>query len=296
MFWKKLSKYNCSSFIKTKLIQFVTILIIFAVTNCNKFIMSLFSDNIRALRLKHKISQEKLAESLQITRGRYVKYEDGTSEAPYDILKKIAQHYHISIDLLLSVDVRKIDVQDLLKLENNRLILPIQVDREGDDFIEIVTQKVKAGYLNGYADPEYIENLQQISLPFLGPGKHRGFPVEGDSMPPHEDGSIIIGRYVERLGEVQDGKTYILITKSEGMVYKRLNKNKKNILVLESDNSFYPKYDVKVSDILEIWEYECNIGRSDKRQEMSETQITKELLLEVKREVSEIKNSILNIS
>lgn len=296
MSWKKLSKYNCSSFIKTKLIQFVTILIIFAVTNCNKFIMSLFSDNIRALRLKHKISQEKLAESLQITRGRYVKYEDGTSEAPYDILKKIAQHYHISIDLLLSVDVRKIDVQDLLKLENNRLILPIQVDREGDDFIEIVTQKVKAGYLNGYADPEYIENLQQISLPFLGPGKHRGFPVEGDSMPPHEDGSIIIGRYVERLGEVQDGKTYILITKSEGMVYKRLNKNKKNILVLESDNSFYPKYDVKVSDILEIWEYECNIGRSDKRQEMSETQITKELLLEVKREVSEIKNSILKIS
>lgn len=296
MSWKKLSKYNCSSFIKTKLIQFVTILIIFAVTNCNKFIMSLFSDNIRALRLKHKISQEKLAESLQITRGRYVKYEDGTSEAPYDILKKIAQHYHISIDLLLSVDVRKIDVQDLLKLENNRLILPIQVDREGDDFIEIVTQKVKAGYLNGYADPEYIENLQQISLPFLGPGKHRGFPVEGDSMPPHEDGSIIIGRYVERLGEVQDGKTYILITKSEGMVYKRLNKNKKNILVLESDNSFYPKYDVKVSDILEIWEYECNIGRSDKRQEMSETQITKELLLEVKREVSEIKNRVLKIS
>lgn len=258
--------------------------------------MSLFSDNIRALRLKQKISQEKLAESLQITRGRYVKYEDGTSEAPYDILKKIAQHYHISIDLLLSVDVRKIDVQDLLKLENNRLVLPIQVDREGKDFIEIVTQKVKAGYLNGYADPEYIENLRQISLPFLGPGKHRGFPVEGDSMPPHEDGSIIIGRYVERLGEVQDGKTYILITKSEGMVYKRLNKNKKNILVLESDNSFYPKYDVKVSDILEIWEYECNIGRSDKRQEMSETQTTKELLLEVKREVAEIKSSILNIN
>ncbi|MWB93061.1 helix-turn-helix domain-containing protein [Flavobacterium sp. GA093] len=257
--------------------------------------MSLFSDNIRALRVKQKISQEKLAENLQITRGRYVKYEDGTSEAPYDILKKIAHYYHISIDLLLSVDVRKINMQDLLELENNRLILPIQVDAAGENFIEVVTQKVKAGYLNGYADPEYIESLQQISLPFLGPGKHRGFPVEGDSMPPHESGSIIIGRYVERLGEVQDGKTYILITKNEGMVYKRLNKNKQNSLVLASDNSFYPNYEVKLSDIIEIWEYKCNIGRSDKKQELSETESLRELILEVKREVLELKeNSIIS--
>jgi len=252
--------------------------------------MSLFSDNIRALRVKNKVSQEKLAESLKITRGRYVKYEDGTSEAPYDILKKLAYYFHISIDLLLSVDIRKIDMHDLLKLENNRLILPIQVDREGENYIEVVTQKVKAGYLNGYSDPEYIESLQQISLPFLGSGKHRGFPVEGDSMPPHEDGSIIIGRYVERLGDVQDGKTYILITKNEGMVYKRLNKNKKNALVLESDNSYYPNYEVRLSDIIEIWEYQCNIGRTDKKQELNEIESMKELLLEVKREVMEIKN------
>jgi transcriptional regulator with XRE-family HTH domain len=252
--------------------------------------MSLFSDNIRVLRVRHKISQEKLAQSLQITRGRYVKYEDGTSEAPYDILKKIAQYFHMSIDLLLSVDIRKINMDDLLKLENNRLVLPIQVDLHGENFIEVVTQKAKAGYLNGYADPEYIESLQQISLPFLGPGKHRGFPVEGDSMPPHQDGSIIVGRYIERLGDVQDGKTYILITKNEGMVYKRLNKNKKNALVLESDNSFYPNYEVRLSDIVEIWEYQCNIGRTDKKQELNEMEDLKELILEVKREVMEIKS------
>jgi transcriptional regulator with XRE-family HTH domain len=128
--------------------------------------MSLFSDNIRTLRVNHKISQEKLAENLCIARGRYAKYEEGRSEAPYDILKKIAHYYHISIDLLLSVDVRKIDTEDLLKLENNRLVLPIMVDRDGENFIEVVTQKVKAGYLNGYADPEYIESLQQIHFLF----------------------------------------------------------------------------------------------------------------------------------
>jgi transcriptional regulator with XRE-family HTH domain len=276
----------------TKLVQMLTNLIIFVVTNYNKIPMSLFSDNIRNLRVQHKISQEKLAESLGITRGRYVKYEDGTSEAPYEILKKIAHYYHISIDLLLSVDIRKIPVDDLLQLENNRLVLPITVDTKGENFIEVVTQKVKAGYLNGYADPEYIENLQQISLPFLGPGKHRGFPVEGDSMPPHEDGSIIVGKYIEKLGDVKDGKTYILITKSEGMVYKRLNKNKKNVLFVESDNSFYPVYEVKVSDILEIWEYVCNIGLTDEKQQVPETVSVTDMFLELKREISDLKLGI----
>jgi len=251
--------------------------------------MSLFSDNIRNLRVQHKISQEKLAESLGITRGRYVKYEDGTSEAPYEILKKMAHYYHISIDLLLSVDVRKIPVDDLLQLENNRLVLPIMVDNKGENFIEVVTQKVKAGYLNGYADPEYIESLQQISLPFLGLGKHRGFPVEGDWMPPHENGSIIVGRYIEKLGDVKDGKTYILITKIEGMVYKRLNKNKKNTLVVASDNRFYPPYEVKVSSILEIWEYVCNIGLTDEKQQAKETASVTDMFLELKRDINELK-------
>lgn len=252
--------------------------------------MSLFSDNIRYLRAEKKISQEKLAESLGITRGRYVKYEDGTSEAPYEILKSISYFYHISIDLLLSVDVRKVPMDELLKLEDNRLLLPITVDKYGESFIEVVPHKAKAGYLTGYADPEFIESLQYISLPFLGSGKFRGFPVEGDSMPPHEDGSIIVGRYVENLGGVVDGKTYIFITKDEGIVYKRLNKNKKNVLVVESDNSFYPPYEVKASDILEIWEYKCNIGLSDRKQEISETESVKDMFLELKREINELKN------
>lgn len=254
--------------------------------------MSLFSDNIRALRSKHKTSQEKVAEGLQITRGRYVKYEDGTSEAPYDILKKIAQYYQISIDLLLSVDIRKIEVGDLLKLENNRLILPIQVDQMGENRIEVVTQKVKAGYLSGYADPEYIEQLQQISLPFLGNGKYRGFPVEGDSMPPHQDGDIIVGRYLEQLGQVLGDKTYIIITRSGGMVYKRLNKNKEDTLIVSSDNYFYPPYEIRASDILEIWEYQCNIGRSDKKNEVLENVNIKNMFVEIKNEITDLKNSI----
>jgi len=254
--------------------------------------MSLFSENIKYLRIKKGVSQQFVADAVAIPRPRYAKYEDGKNFPPPETLLALSRYFAMSIDLLLSVDVRKIPMGDLLKLENNRLLLPITVDPLGNNMIEIVTQKARAGYLNGYSDPEYIESLQQISLPFLGPGKHRGFPVEGDSMPPHEPGSIIVGKYVERLEDVMDGRTYILITKSEGMVYKRLNKNKKNTLVVESDNRFYPPYEVRVSDILEIWEYECSIGRSDRKSEANDTEEVKGMFMELKREIGEVRKRL----
>ena len=247
--------------------------------------MSLFSDNIRFLRLQKKFSQEKLAEELLITRARYVKYESGTSEAPYDILKRIAYYYHYSVDILLSVDIRKVDINGLIRLDDNRILLPITVDKEGENSIEIIPQKAKAGYLTGYSDPEFIEGLQQISLPFLRNGKFRAFPVSGDSMPPHGDGSFIIGKYIESLGEVRDGKTYILLTKDEGIVYKRLNKNGKNSLVLSSDNTFYEPYSVKISDVLEIWEYACSIATKESEPDDVQPQSIRDMFYSLRNDI-----------
>lgn len=252
--------------------------------------MSLFSDNIRFLRIQKNISQEKLATALLIARARYVKYESGTSEAPYDILKRISKFYHVSIDLLLNVDLRKIDMDGLLKLEDNRILLPITIDTGGENTIEIIPQKAKAGYLNGYSDPEFIEGLQQISLPFLKNGKFRAFPVSGDSMPPHRDGSFIIGKYVESLGEVRDGRTYILLTKNEGIVYKRLNKNGRNSLVLSSDNSFYEPYSVRASDVLEIWEYACSIATNEFEPDSLEPQSIRDMFNSLRNEIKALKH------
>lgn len=76
-------------------------------------------------------------------------------------------------------------------MEDNRILLPITIHKSGKDYIEILPQKAKAGYLSGYSDPEFIEKLQQMQLPFIRQGKHRAFPIEGDSMPPHREGPLL---------------------------------------------------------------------------------------------------------
>src|SRR5690606_28468605 len=153
--------------------------------------MSILSENMRYLRGQLKSSQQKVADALLITRGRYAKYEDGAAEPPLDILLKISRYYHVSIDLLLSVDLRKISLKEIMELPDNRIILPVVVNGGKENKIEIIPHKASMGYLDGYADPEYIESLQTISLPFLGSGKYRAFPAGGDSMPPHKDGSYV---------------------------------------------------------------------------------------------------------
>lgn len=225
--------------------------------------MSILSENMRYLRGQLKCSQLKVAEDLMITRGRYAKYEDGASEPPLELLMKISRYFHVSIDLLLSVDLRRISLKQIMELPDNRILLPIAVDGNGDNKIEIIPHKASMGYLNGYSDAEYIESLQNISLPFLGSGKYRAFPADGDSMPPHADGSFIVAKYVEKRNNLKIKNSYVFVTRNAGITFKRLTDIQNKFITVAADNSFYQPYNIKYSDILEIWEYSCSIGTKD---------------------------------
>lgn len=108
-------------------------------------------------------------------------------------------------------------------------------------------------------------------------------------MPPHKDGSYIVARYVEHFGDVLDGKTYILLTKEQGIVYKRLNKNGKNALMAQSDNNFYPTYQVKASEILEIWEYASSISTEEFKPDAFDVENLNDVVRELRRDIMEIK-------
>jgi phage repressor protein C with HTH and peptisase S24 domain len=125
-----------------------------------------------------------------------------------------------------------------------------------------VRQKAAAGYLNGYADPEFIEELPRFQLPFLPQGTYRAFEISGDSMLPLTPGTIIIGEYVENWEVLKDGHCYILVTGTEGVVYKRVyNKlDEGKVLSLHSDNPAYPPYSVKIADVVEVWKAKAYIS------------------------------------
>jgi len=93
-------------------------------------------------------------------------------------------------------------------------------------------------------------------------GTYRAFEIKGDSMLPLVSGTIIIGEYMENWGDVKGGETYVIVSKSEGVVYKRMGSkfraDKK--LKLISDNPVYEPYEISGEDVLEIWKAKAYIS------------------------------------
>ncbi len=248
------------------------------------------------MRAQKGYSQRKLAEDLIITRVRLAKYEEGISEPPFDILKRISNYFHVSIDILILVNLQKIPMERMLTMEDNRILLPITIDHTGKDFIEILPHKAKAGYLSGYSDPEFIEELQSMQLPFVTQGKHRAFPIEGDSMPPHKEGSFIVGRYIEKLSDIKDGKTYVLLSRNDGIVYKRLFRKNKSTFMLHSDNAVYKPYALKASDLLEVWEHVCSFCTKEFQPDDLGIMNVKDMFHQLRLEIGDLKSQVAQLS
>jgi phage repressor protein C with HTH and peptisase S24 domain len=118
-----------------------------------------------------------------------------------------------------------------------------------------VPVKAAAGYLAGYADPEFLDELNTFTLPMLAPGDYRAFEIIGDSMLPTPSGSVIVGEKVDSIKEVKNSNTYIVVSNADGVVYKRIitNDDNKEKLTLLSDNPLYEPYQVNSQDIVEVW-------------------------------------------
>jgi transcriptional regulator with XRE-family HTH domain len=253
--------------------------------------MSKISSNIRFLRQLKGLSQEQLADDLKVTRSRIGGYEEARNEPPIDLLIRLSEYFHIAIDALVRGDLKKTNLDGLMKIGKNRILFPILIDSDGNDMVELVPLKASAGYTRGYADPDYIEKLPQMKLPFLPSGKHRAFPIKGDSMPPIREGSFVIAKYLEKFDEVKFGQTYIIVTKDDGLSYKRImsfNK-KEGAYELHSDNKIYQPFKVKASEILEIWEYTCCLNMNQYENDELNLDSIMNMLRGLKVEISEIK-------
>ncbi len=231
--------------------------------------MSKVFNNLKYLRLQKGLSQEQLADNLGITRSRLGAYEENRNEPSIDLLIAISDYFHIAVDALVRGDLTKTSLDGLMKIGKSRMLFPVLIDDDGRDMVELVPLKASAGYLKGYADPEYMERLPRMKLPFLPTGKHRAFPIKGDSMPPVKEGSFIVAKYLEKLDDIKNGATYIVVTKDDGLSYKRIfNVNtKKGTMELHSDNKLYHPYKVNLRDVLEVWEFTCCINMSDYKED-----------------------------
>lgn len=249
---------------------------------------SYFATNIKFLRERENLSQEQLSSALAMTRAKIAAFETGHTKNPsIQDLNSISTYFSMSVDLLLKMNLAHFSDSDFKQLKDetfagkNLRVVVTTVSSNNRENIEYVTVKAKAGYLAGYSDPEFISKLPTFDLPHLPKNKkYRMFPIDGDSMVPIQDGSLIIGEYVDNWFTLKNKDLCVLVTKSQGIVFKEIMNNLESdqTLTLNSLNIIYDPFIVTADDILEIWKYKCFISEDiPMMEELSMNEVFKEI-------------------
>lgn len=226
-----------------------------------------FSSNIKFLRKRKGRTQDDVAFALKMKRSTVSGYENEVSLPTIQALLAFSKYYGVAVDTLLKIDLRTLTESQLSQLErggdvylkgSNLRVLATTVDKNNDENIELVSEKAKAGYTTGFADPEFIKDLPVFHLPFLSrQKKYRTFQLSGDSMLPIPDGSFVTGEFVQDWNTLITGHGYIILTIDEGIVFKIVENllETEHMLRLFSLNPIYEPFEVHVNEIKEIWKF-----------------------------------------
>lgn len=259
--------------------------------------MEIVNKNIKYIRKLKNLTQEAFAEQLGIKRSSLGAYEEGRARPNQNTLTTISKKYNLTLDQLITEDLSEQANESLFNpggakdrrvAGKNMRVLSITVDDEDRENIELVPVKAAAGYLDGYGDPEYLAELPRFHLPFLPQGTYRAFEIEGDSMLPLESGSIVVGEHVTDWYHITNGDTYVIVSKDDGVVYKRVTNHidRDGTLALCSDNLAYPVYAIEAAEVVEVWKAKVFISHSSpSNQNMSIENVSK-IVLDLQKEVA----------
>ena len=223
--------------------------------------MTHIGKNIKKIRSIKKISQASFAKIFDLNRGSVGAYEEGRAEPKLDTIIQIANYFSLSIDLLLN---KELQVNELLSLnilnekldEAHHFEKPDKAYRKGG--IGLIYVKSYSEYIVNLKSKDYIANLPYIEFPVNFKGESRAFELNGSEMEYHQNGLhhgdiLLCQRTKLDNNPSQSNKVYTVVLKNE-IITRRLSSVKQNELILSSDDPNYELINLKIKDIIELWE------------------------------------------
>lgn len=226
--------------------------------------MSYVGKNIRKIRTVKKLSQAAFAELFGLARPSVGAYEEGRSEPKMETLIQIAQHFGLSVDLLLTKELTVNELYHFDIFQQNpstetRAELPVaQADQSNavtpfvpaDRLLEYIVQHHKASFL---------DTLPALTFPHqLGPAT-RAFEIVGAEMQHQQQGLrhqdvVLCSRIDLATPTLKVHRIYAFVTQSRLLVRRLSERRPDNTLKLRADNPDYGSEEFALDQALEIWE------------------------------------------
>lgn len=222
------------------------------------------------LSQNESLKKRDIAGFLKLKPSTFSEILNNRSNVSAEVVANFCTEYKIDIVWLLTGKGEMLKTEKteepIVKIVEGRNLVPnvVVVNEENDEaFIPLVEYKAQAGYLTGYLDENYIEKLPMYSVPGLYGGSFRMFQVKGLSMyPTLQDGSYVIGEFVESWEYMTDNRVYIIVTVNEGIIVKRVKNRirKYKSLYCSSDNREYGNIRIPIEDVKEVWEAKMHLS------------------------------------
>jgi hypothetical protein len=112
-------------------------------------------------------------------------------------------------------------------------------------------------------------------------------------MLPTPSGSVIVCEKAEHPDDVKNNNTYIVVSRNEGIVYKRVlrSNRSKNKFTLVSDNPLYQPYSIDKEDIIELWQARMVITKANQQQNWDVNQLAS-IVNNLQSQVSSLKKKM----
>tara|TARA_Y100001963_G_scaffold140507_1_gene207609 strand:- start:495 stop:1130 length:636 start_codon:yes stop_codon:yes gene_type:complete len=199
-------------------------------------------DQIRINRKKLGLTQDQLAKKLGVSKRTIINYEKGET-IPDSKSALLHQILSKSEDEALPVDY------------GNYLQIPL------------IQHRARAGFLSGWEDPEYVQELPTIlwEVDKEYKGRYVCFEVTGDSMDNDSRESIVekdvlLCREIQRVHwtnklHLHRWKNFVIVHRQEGILIKRVleHNTETGRLLLHSLNPLYEDQEVFMDDLIAIF-------------------------------------------
>lgn len=248
--------------------------------------MDLSKNNFELVRTEMGLTNRDFAKVIGIAETAYTKLKKGTLSVGSRTEHKIRNAFpELNINWLLYGEGDRKNKQAtriITRGQNNASVIGALPEEEDGNtkFVEIspgryrmsvplVPEFAKAGYLSGFADQVYMEELprHEVTVDVYHKGIYIAFEVDGDSMDDGSinslpSGSIVTARKIKKDLWTSKFHThrfpyYVIVHNTEGVIVKEISNHdvQGGILTLKSlnpDKDIYPNFEVHLDDVQQI--------------------------------------------
>ena len=216
--------------------------------------ITMFGKNLKKIRSVHGMSQQEFSELFDLKRATLGAYEEARSNPKLETVIKIANHFSIGIEELLT---KELTVNRLLRF--NEAITTDSGDKRiyGFDSIPCVTPALKADFIKNFNTANNISNdLPEIQLPNITADNKMAFVVDDLSMSGGAAGffpkDVIIGQQLS-LKDSKKTENALVVTLTENDIYLRNMTQKEELFILTANHAGVDTIELKAEDIKAVW-------------------------------------------